>query len=161
MSRSLCIVLGVLTLGVSCLQAAETEAVQKEREARFAKLLTGSRLVGAYSIDGKTGSKEDKYELVKAEKSDGDRWIFTARMKIKDQTINVPLAIDVKWAGDTPMMVLDDLTIPGLGTFSSRIMFHGNRYAGTWQHGDHGGCMWGVVESAEQSTNKPTSKPAN
>jgi hypothetical protein len=43
-------------------------------------------------------------------------------------------------------MSLTDLTIPGVGTFTSRVMFYGDRYAGTWQHGDHGGLFWGTIE---------------
>ena len=31
-------------------------------------------------------------------------------------------------------------------TFDSRVLFHGNRYVGTWQHGEVGGHMWGMIE---------------
>ena len=61
----------------------------------------------------------------------------------------VPIAIKVLWAGDTPVMTLDDFTIPGIGTFSARVLFHGDRYVGTWQHGDVGGAMWGRVQKIE------------
>jgi hypothetical protein len=27
-----------------------------------------------------------------------------------------------------------------------RLFFHGDRYAGTWQHGAIGGHMWGRIE---------------
>ena len=59
------------------------------------------------------------------------------------------------------VIVLDELTIPGLGTFSSRVMFHGDRYAGTWQHGAVGGLMFGKVEKADakKAEPKPADKP--
>ena len=46
--------------------------------------------------------------------------------------------------------------IPGLGTFSSRVVIYEGRYAGTWQHGDVGGHLFGVLKRDEE---KPTEKP--
>jgi len=28
-------------------------------------------------------------------------------------------------------------------------MFYGNRYAGTWDHGEYGGMMYGTIAAAE------------
>jgi len=53
--------------------------------------------------------------------------------------------LQVKWAGDTPVITLTNLTIPGLGTFTSRVMIYGDRYAGTWQHDKTGGHLWGKI----------------
>jgi hypothetical protein len=47
---------------------------------------------------------------------------------------------------DTPMIMLDNLTIPGLGTFSARVFFHGDLYGGSWQDGDKGGFLFGRIE---------------
>ena len=41
---------------------------------------------------------------------------------------------------------LTDLAVPTLGTFTARVIFHGDRYAGTWQHGNVGGHMFGRIE---------------
>ena len=71
---------------------------------------------------------------------------MTAKMKVGDNELDVPVPIKLYWADDTPIMSLTDLTIPGMGTFTSRVMFYGDRYAGTWQHGAAGGHMWGTVE---------------
>ena len=70
-------------------------------------------------------------------------------MKVGENEIDVPIPIKVYWADDTPVMSLTDLTIPGVGTFTARVMFHGDRYAGTWQHGEVGGHMWGLVEKPD------------
>ncbi len=35
-----------------------------------------------------------------------------------------------------------------MGTFTSRVMVYGDRYAGTWQHDKVGGHMWGHIEHA-------------
>jgi len=52
----------------------------------------------------------------------------------------------VKWAGDTPVITLTNLGIPGLGTFTSRVVIYDNRYAGTWQHDKVGGNLFGRIE---------------
>jgi hypothetical protein len=33
----------------------------------------------------------------------------------------VPIPLIVRWAGDTPVITLTDLTIPGVGTFTTRL----------------------------------------
>jgi hypothetical protein len=122
-------------------------------EKSFAAKLTGAILAGSFSLDGKESDphKPDRYQIVTAKKISGDDWVVTAKMKVGENELDVPVPIKVYWADDTPVMSLTDLTIPGMGTFTSRVMFHGDRYAGTWQHGEVGGHMWGKIE-------KPTVK---
>ena len=116
-------------------------------ENEFAAKLTGAVLKGAFSLDGKEGpNKPDRYQIVSAKKVNGDDWVVTAKMKVGENELDVPVPIKVYWADDTPVMSLTDLTIPGMGTFTSRVMFYGDRYAGTWQHGAAGGHMWGMIE---------------
>ncbi|MCA9185235.1 MAG: hypothetical protein R3E01_26570 [Pirellulaceae bacterium] len=131
---------------------------QAAAEKDFAERLTNSILVGRFTIDGSgdlSTGKEERYEIGRVQKYDGDRWTFNARIKYGDHDVTVPLLLKVKWAETTPVLTLDDLTIPGLGTFSARVLFHGDRYVGTWQHGDVGGHMFGNIRSkdAEQSDN--------
>ena len=76
----------------------------------------------------------------------GNKWTIVARVKYGKYDLKVPIFLNVDWAGDTPVMSLTNLTIPGLGTFTSRTMFYGDRYVGTWQHGKVGGHMFGHVE---------------
>jgi hypothetical protein len=58
--------------------------------------------------------------------------------------------LDVKWAANTPVITLDELTIPVLGTFSARVVLHDNKYAGTWRHDAVGGHLFGVIEKASE-----------
>jgi hypothetical protein len=58
----------------------------------------------------------------------------------------VPIPLEIKWAGDTPVITLTNLEIPGLGTFTSRVVIYEGRYAGTWQHGSVGGHLFGRIE---------------
>ena len=147
--------MAVIAIVVTSLWAADVEkkgdqavAGRAALEKAFAAKLTGAKLVGMFSLDGKDSgaNKPDKYQIVSAKKDSGDNWVITAKMKVGENEIDVPVPIKVYWADDTPVMSLTDLTIPGMGTFTARVMFHGVRYAGTWQHGEAGGHMWGIVE---------------
>lgn len=116
---------------------------------KFKKLMTGAKMTGMFTIDGRPMDKlvPETYEIEKAEKlPDGDEWVITSRIKYGDKDLVVPVPVEVKWAGKTPVITLDNVTLPGLGTFSARVMFHGERYAGTWQHDDKGGHMFGKLE---------------
>ena len=57
------------------------------------------------------------------------------------------MPLTVLWAGKTPVITLDDLKLPGLGTFSARVLFHKNHYVGSWQHGEVSGHMFGHLDS--------------
>jgi hypothetical protein len=50
----------------------------------------------------------------------------------------------------------DVTSLPGLGTFTVRLFFYNDRYAGSWQHGERGGYMSGRIES--RGTPDPKSK---
>jgi hypothetical protein len=117
--------------------------------AKFTKLLTGAKMTGQYTVDGKplTDLKEESYTIEKVEKQEeGDLWVITARIKYGKRDLTFPVPIEVKWAGTTPVLTLDDLTIPGFGTFSARVVLHKDKYAGTWAHGDVGGHLFGLIE---------------
>ena len=64
------------------------------------------------------------------------------------------VTLPVRWAGDTPMIQMTNQKIL-MGTFTVRIMFYGNHYAGTWDAGDHGGLMWGRIERADAAAKPP------
>ena len=75
----------------------------------------------------------------------GKDWLITARIQYGDKDITVPLMLPVEWAGDTPVITLTDLTIPGAGTFTARVLLYRGQYAGTWSAKDHGGEMFGKI----------------
>ncbi|MCA9039129.1 MAG: hypothetical protein KDA65_02145 [Planctomycetaceae bacterium] len=130
-------------------QAAEPSPEQiSAREQAFSEMLTNSVLVGQFSIDGQDVKepREERYEIESVKKYQGDLWTFTARIKYGKNDLKIPMNLKVVWAEDTPMVSLTDVTVPPLGTFTARVFFFDNRYAGTWQHGDVGGHMWGRIE---------------
>ncbi len=128
---------------------ATSDSDQQALYAKFTKLLTGAKMTGQYTLDGKplTELKEESYEIEKVEKqAEGDLWVITARIKYGKRDLTLPVPIEVKWAGTTPVLTLDDLTLPGFGTFSARVVLHKDKYAGTWAHGEVGGHLFGLIE---------------
>lgn len=118
--------------------------------AEFEEYLTGAVLTGVFTVDGQNLDKlePESYEIKSAKKLDGydSVWEITTRIKYGKNDIVVPVEINVEWIGKTPVMVMDSAPIPGLGTFSARVVFHDKKYAGTWKHDDNGGHLFGRVE---------------
>jgi hypothetical protein len=82
----------------------------------------------------------------------GDMWLITARIKYGDHDVTVPLPLPIRWAGDdTPVITLDEFSVPGLGTYSARVMIYKDRYMGYWSASDHGGYLFGVVEPPKEA----------
>ncbi|HET6323825.1 MAG TPA: hypothetical protein VFG04_03925 [Planctomycetaceae bacterium] len=131
-------------------------------EKSFAESLTGATLVGHFSVLGRASTGKDhtdRYEIDKAEKIEGNRWLITSRIKYGKHDVKVPIPLEVYWAGDTPVITVSNVTVPGMGTFVARVLVYGDRYAGTWQHDKVGGHMWGMIERTPASVPATPEKP--
>lgn len=120
---------------------------------QFEETLKDAKLVGRFTLFGKEDRDpiREEYTIKSVRKlDDGDYWLFNARIKYGDKDVTLPLPLEVKWAGDTPVITLTDFTIPGMGTFSSRVMIYRDSYAGWWKHGDAGGHLFGRIERAKE-----------
>jgi hypothetical protein len=120
-----------------------------ELEAKFSAMLTNATLSGRWAAlkEGALGEEnEDKYHIVRVAKISGDSWVVHAKLKYNDREFIAPLPVKVRWAGDTPVMIVDNLAMPG-GTrsYSARVMFYEHTYSGTWSGGDHGGMLYGTI----------------
>lgn len=147
-------------------EPAKTGPSREELEAALEKKLTGAVLNGTFTIDGRPiPPVSEKYTISKATKLAGDDWLIESRMQYGKIDATVPIVMPIQWAGTTPVMVLDKVEIPGMGTFSSRVLFDGDRYAGTWQHDAVGGHMfgkviWGDAAKPADAVKPATAKPA-
>ena len=145
----------VLSGSAALVQADEANVSEadKARFAAFEKLLTQAKLVGRFTILGQSAGagKKEEYTISSVKKMpQGDFWLFNARLKYGSTDMTLPLPLEVKWAGKTPVITLTETTIPGLGTFSARVVIHGGQYAGIWKHGKHGGQMFGEIQKIEK-----------
>ena len=154
---------GVFVLATSILglakPLAETEEPAKQAALfkQFEKTLTNAEMTGQFTLVGKEVPPiKESYTIHSVKKmSQGDYWVFTARIKYGKKDITLPMPLQVKWAGNKPVIYLDNVTIPGLGTFSSYTVIDGDKYAGTWQHGDVGGHMFGTITPAKPKAPAP------
>jgi len=137
--------------------AAEPTAAQAELNKKLAADLTNVKFIGSFTVTGKEAEvpKEEEYTITSALKlPEPDLWLLKARIKYGETDKVVPIPLEIKWAGDTPIITLTNLEIPGLGTFTSRVIIYEGRYAGTWQHGDVGGHLFGRIEKLPEDDNK-------
>jgi hypothetical protein len=116
-------------------------------EQAFINQMNGAAMVGYFTINGRESRQAtpDRYDIYSVEKVADDRWRFNA--KIGETGVTLPIVVRMTFAEDTPVILLDGLSIPGMGMFSGRVMFHGDQYVGTWEHlGSAGGLMYGRIE---------------
>ena len=101
--------------------AAEAEEGRREgispRESalrKFIATLTNATLKGRWCgiKDGQLGpDKDDSYTIVSVQKLNGDNWQINARLSYGGKTIDLPIPAQVKWAGDTPVLILDKVSM--------------------------------------------------
>jgi hypothetical protein len=130
-----------------------SKPASEDAEAKFTALLKDATLSGRWcSIkDGQLGpDQEDKYTIQSATKLAGDAWLIKAHIQYGERDIVAPVPVQVKWAGDTPVLIVDNLAVPGGATYSARVMFYGKTYSGSWTGGARGGLLHGVVTNAKE-----------
>ena len=123
-----------------------------DRERAFAERMQNVALEGHFTIEGVElgDGNPELYEISSVTKLDGDRWRFNVHMTFGSVDATVPVVVPIVWAGDTPMVSITDLAIPGVGDeYGARVIFYDDRYAGTWDAGQYGGLMYGTIRSIE------------
>jgi hypothetical protein len=125
-------------------------------EAKFIAMLKNATLKGSWApvAKGKLGDKNenDSYRIARVEKKDG-KWAVVVPIKAGDREIEYPIPCSVKFAGDTGILILDNVrTGQGSALWSARVMFHDDVYAGRWwetANKEHGGTINGTITRAE------------
>ena len=119
-----------------------------DAERQFIERMRDVSLIGSFTVSGREDGapRPDRYEISSVEKVGNDLWRFNAKMNCCGVRGAIPVVVPLRWNGDTPMIMMTDTSLPGLGTFTVRLFFYNDRYAGTWQHGNVGGHMSGRIE---------------
>jgi hypothetical protein len=125
-------------------------ATLPEVERRFVEQMRGAALVGRFTLAGREGrgALPDRYDIYGVDKVGDDEWRFNAR--IGENGLTVPVVVTMRFVDDTPLILMTNATIPGMGAgFSARVFFYGDLYAGTWAHGgERVGHLYGRIERA-------------
>jgi hypothetical protein len=139
----------------SAAEAAQTPPGTLDRERRFTERMRGVVLEGYWRMTQPgdadpqaprlSDPRPERYAIVGAQKLSGDQWLITARIQYATRDVNLPVPVRVVWAGDTPVITVNELALPLLGTYSARVMIYHDAYAGIWHGGGHGGVMSGTI----------------
>ncbi len=132
---------------------AEKVAPQKkapdraELEKKLQETLTNVTLVGSWRLvkDGKLGEEHRERYTISSVTRLGEIWLITARIQYGDRDVTVPVPVRIEWAGDTPIISVTDAGIPGVGTYTARVMIYRGLYSGTWFGKGYGGLMSGTI----------------
>jgi hypothetical protein len=133
-----------------CAGCGKKEDAVAARERQFQESMTGVTMRGKFSRSDKPGLAEDNYFIEKISKVAGNTWLFHARIRYGERDFTAPIPLTVEWAGDTPVITLTDLSIPGLGTYTARVLIYRGQYAGTWGGKTVGGQMYGAIERGKK-----------
>ena len=143
---------------LSSVIAEDALATQDKRTQLLKDILQDTTLIGHFTVDGKSTKElsEERYVIKKVEPIEDDPklWTIESRIQYNANDLTLPLVLRIEWADKTPVIVMDRVLVPGLGTFSARVVFSDGKYAGTWGHdGDGlniGGHLFGRIEKTTE-----------
>jgi hypothetical protein len=139
----LCVVILIASMGCARKPANTSSA---SLEQNFERMMNGATLVGHSSMDNRDGvSGEERYTIEKVSKIGAETWLFQTRMRLSGHDFPIPVPVTIKWAGDTPVITLTDMSIPGFGTYTARVVLYRDQYAGTWSGKKAGGQIFGKI----------------
>lgn len=148
--RMVMVLAGAIALAGCSSEPPSGSQAEAERERAFEQMMTNVSLVGrstSFDREGITGKEE--YVIERVSRIAGDRWLFHTTMKLGSRQLTVPIPITVLWAGDTPVITLTDFSIPGMGSYSARVLLFRDHYAGTWTGAEGGGHVFGDIVRRE------------
>ena len=124
----------------------KTPSGHQSLEKKFEGSMSGVVLEGFFKTNQPDSElRPEKYSISKVSKLAGDYWIFQSRIQYGEHDVTLPVPVTIRFAGDTPVLTFDETTIPGLGTFSARVLFFDDYYVGIWRHGEHSGQHFGRI----------------
>ena len=138
----------ITALGLAALaqETAPPPAIEMTAaEKKFQEQMTNVTLTGFFTVGDSKDAQEDRYTIERVTKIKEDVWNFEAKIEYNKKEFKATIPVPVKWAGDTPVMTLNNYLIKGHGVYSARILVFNGMYAGTWGAQAHGGKMFGMI----------------
>ena len=141
-----------IAAGVSSLAQGNTNV-----ETNFIAMLKNATLKGTWAPvqQAQLGpAKQDEgYRIARVEKKEGDKWVLVSLINYQGKEIEYPMPVVVKFAGDTAVLILDNVRAgKDKANWSARVLFHENVYTGRWwetANREHGGTIAGTITQAK------------
>ena len=141
-----------IAAGVSSLAQGNTNV-----ETNFIGMLKNATLKGTWAPvqQGQLGAQkaDEGYRIARVEKKEGDKWLLVSLVNYQGKEIEYPFPAVVKFAGDTAVLILDNVRAgQGAANWSARVLFHENVYTGRWwetANREHGGTIAGTITQAK------------
>ena len=142
---------------LACSTDPVTSEEQQALEQTFEESMRGAVLDGQFTLlplDPENASpgegdapklRAERYEIEKVVKRSGDIWTFHARIVFGETDVTLPVPVRLTWAGDTPIVSVTDLGLPGMRSYTARVAFYRDSYAGMWWGGKYGGHLFGRI----------------
>ena len=120
---------------------------QEVLDRKFQEMMHGATLAGSSTrLNNDKVYTGEKYIIESATRLTADTWLLKSRMQEGGHDIPLPIPVTIKWAGDTPVIEVTDFSLPGMGTYTARVVLYRDQYAGTWSgKGDAGGQIFGKI----------------
>ncbi len=149
------ILVGCSTFAHSQTSPAPAPAVEKttpaivldEKEQKLVASLENVLFDGRWTPieNGTLGAeKSDTYAISKAVKL-GKNWTINAKMEYGGKSFEIPVPVKIEWAGDTAVIIVDNLALMGPQKYSARVLVYNGTYAGTWTGQGQGGLLSGII----------------
>ncbi len=139
-------------------EEATPKPSQEELEEKFKQTLTNATMKGRWCLikeDGElTSEKVDQYDIVSVTKTKDTHWIIQSRIRYNKFDFVLPVPVQVVWAEDTPVIIVDKMGIPGGGTYSARVVVYDDSYAGTWSGPNVRGLLNGAITKTPKEEEK-------
>ncbi|MGA2576166.1 MAG: hypothetical protein ABSH24_09095 [Bryobacteraceae bacterium] len=143
-SLSLALVVSISLLS-GCSKKSGTSN-QENLDRQFQAMMAGATLAGHSTLLNRDGvSGEERYAIDAISRIGSETWLIKTRMKLGAREIPFPIPVVIRWAGDTPVITLTDVYIPGVGTYTARVVLYRDQYAGTWSGKSYGGQLFGKI----------------
>lgn len=144
----------------ACGSSELTDDERARLEAEFAESMRNVVMEGNFTVTGRGDDaklRPERYEIEKAVHLTGDLWTIHARIQYGDHDFTAPVPVRLLWAGDTPVISLTDVALPGSDAkFTARVVIFRDHYSGMWWHGETGGNQFGrIVRASEEPATVP------
>lgn len=138
-----------LSLSVLAYAASAGAQGDGDVEAKLVAMLKNATLMGTWAPvqGGQLGGekKDQSYRIARATKGEDGQWNIVSVFTIRDRQVEFPISASVKFAGDTAVLILNDVKAsPGNANWSARILFLDDVYTGRWwetANKEHGGAI--------------------